>query len=187
VDPLLTREIVKLRTNPQLGSAIISSLESQIAGELEMAQHPKANQHAARIEGVLRDAPDVVEKMRKGSLSPIPQSVTREIYAYDNAPEMLVYLGRYEEERQALSRMSSQAAADAVRELSETLSAHTVRGNGRPANHAPATSRPVSAAPAPIPALRGTASASTLDPDEMDFQDFKAWREKNKRTYGVRR
>jgi hypothetical protein len=47
-------------------------------------------------------------------------------------------------------------------------------------------SRPVSSAPAPIQPLRGTAS-STADPDEMDFQDFKAWRERNKRVYGVRR
>jgi len=48
-------------------------------------------------------------------------------------------------------------------------------------------SRPVSSAPAPIQPLRGSASTSTVDPDEMDFQDFKAWRERNKRVYGVRR
>jgi len=77
---------------------------------------------------------------------------------------------------EGLSRLTPAKAYDSVARVSERL-----LGNSQ--------ARPlaVSKASPPIKPLKGTARTDDKDPSNMDFQDYKAWREKNKRPYGVTR
>jgi hypothetical protein len=130
------------------------------------------------IQAFLAKKPDVKElNERAPQLRPeIAGAVRQATMEAENPGELTYHLLSHPDIVRKLNEMTPrQAFIEATRESARL----ELTSNGR--------SRPVSSAPAPIQPLRGTASTSTVDPDEMDYQDFKVWRERNKRVYGVRR
>jgi hypothetical protein len=130
------------------------------------------------IQAFLAKKPDVKElNDRAPQLRPeIAGAVRQATMEAENPGELTYHLLAHPDIVRKLNQMTQrQAFIEATRESARL----DLTSNGH--------SRPVSSAPAPIQPLRGTASTSTVDPDEMDYQDFKVWRERNKRVYGVRR
>jgi len=130
------------------------------------------------IQAFLAKKPDVAElNQRAPQLRPeIAGAVRQATMEVPNPGELTYHLLAHPDVVRKLNEMTPrQAFIEATRESARL----DLTSNGR--------SRPVSSAPAPIRPLGGTASTSTVDPDELSYQDYKAWRERNKRSYGVRR
>jgi hypothetical protein len=130
------------------------------------------------IQAFLARKPDVAElNQRAPQLRPeIAGAVRQATMEAENPGELTYHLLSHPDVVRKLNEMTPrQAFTETMRESARL----ELTSNGR--------SRPVSAAPAPIRPLGGTASTSTVDPDELSYQDYKAWRERNKRGYGVRR
>jgi len=132
---------------------------------------------AEDIQAFLARKPDVAELNQRAPRlrDEIAGAVRQATMEVPNPGELTYHLLSHPEVVRKLNEMTPrQAFIEATRESARLEKA----SNGR--------SRPVSSAPAPIPSLGGTAT-STVDPDELSYQDYKAWRERNKRSYGVRR
>lgn len=102
----------------------------------------------------------------------IPTAVARALPQMDNGHEVVMHLAKNPQLCQELVRMSPEAAIARVGRISAQLEGRNGNGNARKD----------SMAPAPINRPSGGGSTRTsVDPGDMDYQDFKQWRESNRR------
>jgi hypothetical protein len=115
-------------------------------------------------------------------VSPVMEHV---ILTSEVGPEISYYLGQHPDECAALAAISGPDAIRAMGKLEARVEATLESAGTSPA---PTPSRPsTSKAPPPITPVRAASTASTLDPEKMDYQQYKKYREDQERARGGRR
>jgi hypothetical protein len=157
---------------------------NKLPPQVQREQIQRISADLGRSQGIIEDIqaflakkPDVKELNERAPRlrDEIAGAVRQATMEVPNPGELTYHLLSHPEVVRKLNELTPrQAFIEATRESARLEKT----SNGR--------SRPVSSAPAPIPSLGGTAS-STVDPDQMDYQTYRDWRERNKRGYGVRR
>jgi hypothetical protein len=115
---------------------------------------------------------------------PVSPIMTDIIVTMDVGPDLSYWLGKHPEECERIAKMSDVEAYGQMRELAGQIRAQrgsVVPSGTTPAKPAPATVRTITNAPTPVTPVRGGTTATSTPPDQMNFQDYKAWRESRRR------
>lgn len=140
--------------------------QAQVKTEFEK----QLSSHLERVESFKSSHDDFDEVLEDVNDVPMSIAVQDAILKSDNGPELMYELAKNKEE---YARICALPALDAARALGK-FEARLAKENQE--------TKPVKTtkAPPPIKTVGSKASsASTKSPDEMDFQDYKRWREKH--------
>ena len=100
----------------------------------------------------------------------IPPEIQRALIEYDNGPQLAYALAKEPKELQRIARIESPRAA--LRELGKFEAKLSAQAE------TPKRAAPVSRAPEPIKPVGQGAATSTKSVDEMSYQEYKAYRER---------
>ena len=143
----------------------------QARAEAESKQAEKLDAWAKRVEAI-RAEPEYEnfdDVLRTADEIQVPAAIGEVILDSEVGPQLAYWLAKNMGEYQRIAALGPLAAA---RELGKIEAALT-----KPAEPAQAPKPKVSSAPKPITPVGGRPSGTTKTPDEMEFQDYKRWRE----------
>jgi hypothetical protein len=99
---------------------------------------------------------------------PIPRIVEDALLTLPGGPEATLYLAQHPAEGRKLQGMPEHLALARVAQLTARLNPDFQR-------------RPTSNAPPPISPLRGSSTKSSVPADQMSYQDYRTWRDKQEK------
>ena len=142
-------------------------MRQQAEAQRQQAQH---SEWQSRVQAYKAQAPDFESVLSDAEDIQLSPALQQAILEHETGPRLIHELAK---DRSTLERIAKLPPASAIRELGkfEAKLEHSLNGEHR--NSA------VSKAPPPITPVGTGSTKSTKSPDEMDYQTYKRWREKN--------
>jgi hypothetical protein len=136
----------------------------QFQAELESARAQWVTNFGNRLNQIRPPDCDELFQAAIASGLGVTNAVADTLTALEHGPETLIYLLRHQEELSRLARLPDHLASASVADLAARLTAPPRRA--------------VSRAPLPISPVSGSPTRSSLPPDEMSYQDYSKFRER---------
>ncbi|MGE5621429.1 MAG: hypothetical protein ACM3VY_00230 [Candidatus Bathyarchaeota archaeon] len=158
--------------------ALADQRNQEAQQQAQKQQQDTAKAWSDRQESVRNELPDYDEVLVASDIA-LPGHVMQAIVESDVGPKIAYHLAKNPAEAEKLLAMTPTAALKEIGRIEGRLSASATSST----TAQPAASKPVetSKAPAPISPVSGSSSAEVKDPEKMSFEEWKEYRQKQRR------